>query len=594
MTVSSTELKNILIASGETSFSYEFAVEDTADVKVYFTIAGVDVLQTAYVVDSLDLEQGGNIIFDTAPAVNTKITIIRDTVRTQDTNYVENDPFPAEAHEDALDKLTHIVQEQDEKIARCIRLPMSDYIASTTDLPDIDRRKLQFIMFDQDGQITTASGQLIESAHTHTTLDNLRVFGPLSTDYTFYTPYLNVSTNCDIANPTISGGVIITGNISMDGTININGNETVNNITANNGVFTDISTDTLAATSFNVGTINATDIDLSGVITIGENNGLELYCLSNTSRMVSSNASEHICARIMLVTLDSTDLGGAPHTYFSTNYDATYKYTISLGGSVIGKTFRATDFDYDVPTFEGDANVFISAGDKMVFSIDKDNIGDPQSFKWISNAWDDDDGTQLMQLTDSGTLNVSGTIQQNGTQVSLVGHTHDDRYYTEGEVDTISGTLNTKIDTTSGTLSSALASHTHTTFNYGTILTVSGTYIGETMTVVVDDAAAVFGSVLAQGADFNYDLADADSSTTSPAYVMALETSSGTKTVLVRGQICNTDWNWSAGKVYLSTTSGGMQQTVVSGTTDQVQVIGWALSADTIMFSPTYMVVGVV
>ena len=136
--------------------------------------------------------------------------------------------------------------------------------------------------------------------------------------------------------------------------------------------------------------------------------------------------------------------------------------------------------------------------------------------------------------------------------------------------------------------------HTHTTFAYGAILTTNSGYVGETMTVVVDDAAAVFGSVLMQGADFHYDLADADAAATAPAYAMALVAGAGTNAVLVKGQVCNTAWNWAAGKIYLSETTGGMTQTVVSGTTDQVQILGYALSADTIMFNPNYMVVEVV
>jgi hypothetical protein len=128
--------------------------------------------------------------------------------------------------------------------------------------------------------------------------------------------------------------------------------------------------------------------------------------------------------------------------------------------------------------------------------------------------------------------------------------------------------------------------------DYGNVLTVSGSYVGEIITVQVDDVNALYGKVLCQGADFNYDLASATASGTAPAYVIALVSGSGLNKVLIKGQVCNTGWNWNAGKVYLSTASGDMQQTVVSGTGQQIQVVGWALSADTIMFNPTYMVAG--
>jgi len=129
--------------------------------------------------------------------------------------------------------------------------------------------------------------------------------------------------------------------------------------------------------------------------------------------------------------------------------------------------------------------------------------------------------------------------------------------------------------------------------HYGEILTIDETYSGETMTVTVDDGSSVFGSVLMQGADFNYDRADADDAATAPAYVLALEAGSGSKKVLIRGQVCNTAWNWSAGKVYLSETIGGITQTAPSDSGDQVQILGWALSADTIFFAPNTMILEV-
>ena len=198
----------------------------------------------------------------------------------------------------------------------------------------------------------------------------------------------------------------------------------------------------------------------------------------------------------------------------------------------------------------------------------------------------------------------AGGLRVNGTVVSIDGHTHDyapsdhnhegtyatsdhnhdDLYYTEGEVDTISGALND---------SKANTNHTHTTFNYGAILTDDTTYTGEIMTVSVGDSGAVFGSVLYQAYDFAYNRANAGAFTSTPAYVMALESGDGTKTVLIKGQVCYTTWDWVPGKVYLSKTSGEMTQTLVSGTTDQVQILGYALSADTIMFNPNYMVLEV-
>lgn len=126
-----------------------------------------------------------------------------------------------------------------------------------------------------------------------------------------------------------------------------------------------------------------------------------------------------------------------------------------------------------------------------------------------------------------------------------------------------------------------------TYLDLGNILTGDGGYVGTKMTVTVDDGATVFGDVLAQAADFNYDRADASAAATSVGLVMALSDGSGSKEVLIEGQVCETDWNWNAGLLYLSITTGEMTQTAPVASGEQVVAVGWALSADTIYFKPS-------
>ena len=214
-----------------------------------------------------------------------------------------------------------------------------------------------------------------------------------------------------------------------------------------------------------------------------------------------------------------------------------------------------------------------------------------------------------ISATDHGSL--SGLADDDHAQYLTTGR-GDGRYYLKSEVDSISGTLeSTKANVVHGHVKADISDLgtpmnnvvEDTTpqlggnldlngkcLNYGTILTSSGTYTGDLLTVVVDDASSVFGSVLCQGADFHYDRADADASSTAPVYFMALEAGAGTKTILIRGQVCDTAWNWAAGKLYLSTDIGTMTQTKPSGSADQIQVLGVALSADTIWFDPVTMV----
>ena len=126
-----------------------------------------------------------------------------------------------------------------------------------------------------------------------------------------------------------------------------------------------------------------------------------------------------------------------------------------------------------------------------------------------------------------------------------------------------------------------------TTLELGTALTVNGTFKGITMTATVDTNAVGVGALLAIGTDGNFDEADADA--IANCYMLAIATATGTgaKTLLLQGQICNTDWTWDVGlPIYASITQGTLSQTIVSGTDDVNVMIGFALSADTIYFNP--------
>jgi hypothetical protein len=123
MTVSSTTSRNEYNGNGGTdTFAYTFRILDQDHIAVYVD----DVLQTLttdYAVTDVGQSGGGDIEFVVPPTTGTaNVIFLRAVPLTQETDYVENDPFPAESHEDALDKLTMIVQQQQEQIDRSILL----------------------------------------------------------------------------------------------------------------------------------------------------------------------------------------------------------------------------------------------------------------------------------------------------------------------------------------------------------------------------------------------------------------------------------------------------------------------------------------
>lgn len=119
MTVSSTTTKVSYTGNGSTSaFAYTFKIFAESDIKVW--VNGIQqTLTTHYTVSGTGASSGGNITFESGsiPANLHPIVFVRNIARTQVTDYVENDTFPAETHEAALDKLTLIAQEMDNKMS---------------------------------------------------------------------------------------------------------------------------------------------------------------------------------------------------------------------------------------------------------------------------------------------------------------------------------------------------------------------------------------------------------------------------------------------------------------------------------------------
>lgn len=119
MTVSSSTSRNSYNGNGTTdTFAYTFRILDEDHIAVY--LSGVlQTITTHYTVTGVGNSGGGNIVFVTPPVTGTlNVVFLRNVPITQETDYVENDPFPAAAHEDALDKLTMLLQQTDEMHSR--------------------------------------------------------------------------------------------------------------------------------------------------------------------------------------------------------------------------------------------------------------------------------------------------------------------------------------------------------------------------------------------------------------------------------------------------------------------------------------------
>lgn len=149
MSVSSTSTKIQYTGDGSTTnFSFPFNLLTDAnasvtisptDVTIYFGAAGSEVVQssTLYTVNGPSASPANTIIFNSAPASGTIITIERVKALTQSSRFIDNQPFPASSFELALDKLTMEVQQLQEQLNRSIELYPATTLSGPINMQDL-------------------------------------------------------------------------------------------------------------------------------------------------------------------------------------------------------------------------------------------------------------------------------------------------------------------------------------------------------------------------------------------------------------------------------------------------------------------------
>ncbi len=131
MTIANENNRNAYSGNGSTTeFAVDFCFLVDADVRAILSTdaTGVETeltLTTHYTLADAGEAAGGTLTMVTPPASGETLTILRGMTMTQGTDYVDNAAFPAETHEEALDRLTMLVQQLDEKIDRSFTLSPS-------------------------------------------------------------------------------------------------------------------------------------------------------------------------------------------------------------------------------------------------------------------------------------------------------------------------------------------------------------------------------------------------------------------------------------------------------------------------------------
>jgi hypothetical protein len=134
--------------TGPWTVPFYFLANNDLDV-TYTNAAGVETtltLNVDFTATGAGNESGGTVTTTAAYAAGGKITILRDMQFTQETEYVDGDGFPADAHEKALDRLTMICQQIAERQYRSLQLPVSSGLGGA--IPGFPLLNDRFPVFD--------------------------------------------------------------------------------------------------------------------------------------------------------------------------------------------------------------------------------------------------------------------------------------------------------------------------------------------------------------------------------------------------------------------------------------------------------------
>ncbi|MEE9351517.1 MAG: hypothetical protein V3U78_04600 [Thiotrichaceae bacterium] len=158
-----------------TVFPTTFKFLEKDHVKVILTLDGFETILeriTNYEIIGENLPSG-DVIMNVPPAIGETLTIKRGIPLLQGTDYIENDPFPANAHERALDLLTMIAQVLQEELDRTVKFAESETSTGLT-LPPPEEGL--FLVWDANGDLENVqikdAGTLLVSSFAETYLDD--------------------------------------------------------------------------------------------------------------------------------------------------------------------------------------------------------------------------------------------------------------------------------------------------------------------------------------------------------------------------------------------------------------------------------------
>jgi hypothetical protein len=161
MTISSTTVRNSYSGDGTTdTFTYNFKIFQDSDIQVIIRSANgtetIKTITTHYTVTDAGVSAGGTVIFTVGniPTATETVVLRRNIPQTQAIDYIANDPFPAESHEEGLDRATMAIQQIQEEVTRSLKLSKTNTMTSTEFTVGAADRANKILAFDASGEIS--------------------------------------------------------------------------------------------------------------------------------------------------------------------------------------------------------------------------------------------------------------------------------------------------------------------------------------------------------------------------------------------------------------------------------------------------------
>ena len=164
MTVSSTTVKNLHSGDGTTdTFVYQFKIFAKGDILVIIrSSTGTETtkaIDTDYTLTGIGNASGGSVVFESGkiPTATETVVLYRNVPQTQAIDYIANDPFPAETHEEGLDRATMTIQQMQDELDRSFKVSKTNIISSSEFTDNATTRASKTLGFDSNGNLTTVA-----------------------------------------------------------------------------------------------------------------------------------------------------------------------------------------------------------------------------------------------------------------------------------------------------------------------------------------------------------------------------------------------------------------------------------------------------